>query len=60
MDVWGDIIEGAAGQKIVQRFWKWLNDQPWQLLQPQIQETKDESEHVTMKEPILESQNVTL
>jgi hypothetical protein len=60
MEVWVDIIEGAAGQKMVQRFRKWLNDQPWQLLQPHIQKTKDESEHGTMKEPILKSQRVIL
>jgi hypothetical protein len=60
MEVWGDIIEGAAGQQMMQRFRKWLNDQPRQLLQTQIQKTKDESGHGTMKEPILESQKVIL
>jgi hypothetical protein len=56
MEVLGDITEGATRQKMVQRFQKWLNDQPWQLLHPETQKTKDESAHGTMKEPILENQ----
>jgi hypothetical protein len=60
MEVWSDIIEGSVGQKMVQRFRKWLNDQPWQLLQPQVQKPKDGSEQGTMNEPILESHRVTL
>ena len=34
MEVWGDVIESEAGQKMVQGFRKWLNVQPWQLLDP--------------------------
>jgi hypothetical protein len=60
VEVLGDMIEGVTGRKIVQKFKKWLNDQPWHLLYPQTQKTKDKSAHGTMKEPILKTQRIIL
>ena len=54
------LLRDKRGQEMVQAFRRLLNDQPWQLMYSQVQKTKEECEHRTMKEQILESQSVTL